>query len=172
MVFDDIVVTVYLRAHHHDGQVDARTAQLHAFVGKSHRQVVDIMELKHIGHLKVTAAIAEGFHHHHEFGFGLDLRPEMVKVVDQVVEVDLKHGLMRLLLQFHADLLKLERTRTFQQDGLVAELREGEMRQKVAHVGEEIAFHVELVGLARNAFTDTDQHVNVFVLQQLGNLRI
>ena len=79
---------------------------------------------------------------------------------------------MRLLLQFHANLLKLERTRTFQQDGLVAELREGKMRQKVAHIGEEIALHVKFVGLARDAITDTDQHVNVFVLQQLGNLRV
>ena len=96
----------------------------------------------------------------------------MVEVADQVVEVDFQDGLMRLFLQFHADLLELEGTCAFQQYGLVVELREGEACQKVAHIGIEETLHVKLVGLARDAFTDTDECVDALVLQQLPYLGV
>ena len=122
VILDDVVVAIHLRAHHHDGQVDARTAQLHALVGEGHSEIIDIMELQDIRHLKVATTIAEGLHHHHELGFRLDLRSEVVEVAHQMVEVDLKHSLVRLFLQLHANLLKFKGAGTLQQDRLVVEL--------------------------------------------------
>ena len=71
------------------------------------------MELKHIGNFKVAAAVAEGFHHHHELGVGLDFGAVMVEVADQMVEIDFQHGFVCFFLQFHPDLLKLESTCSF-----------------------------------------------------------
>ena len=126
------------------------------------------MELQYVGDLKVAAAIAKSLHHHHQLGLRLDLRTEMVEVADQMVEVDFQHSLVRLFLQLHANLFELEGTGTFQQDGLVVELREGEMRQEIGHIGIEIALHVEFVGLTRNALANANQHVNTFILKQLS----
>ena len=40
VVLDNVVVAVHLGTHHHDGQVDAGTTQLHTFVGEGNSEVV------------------------------------------------------------------------------------------------------------------------------------
>ena len=130
------------------------------------------MELQDIGNLQVAAAIAKSFHHHHKFGLGLNLGAEIVEVADQMVKVDFQHGFVCLLLQLHANLFKLKGTRTFQQDGLVVELREGELRQEIRHILIEISLHLELAGLTRKRLTDANQHINTLILKQLCNLSI
>mgnify|MGYP007101855533 CR=1 FL=1 len=172
MVFDDVVVAVDLGTHHHDGQVDARAAQLHTLIGKSHGEVVSAMELEDVRHLVVAAAVAKRLHHDHELGLGLDERAVMVEVVDQMIEVDLQHRLVGLLLKLHADLLELECAGTFQQDGLVAELRERITLQEVVDILEEILLHREIALLARDGLSDADERPNTFVLQHLGNRAI
>ena len=46
------------------------------------------------------------------------------------------------------------------------------MCQEVGNIGIEIWFHVELVGLAGDAFTNANKHVDAFGFQQLGNFSI
>ena len=41
------------------------------------------------------------------------------------------------------------------------------MCEKRCYCREKVTFHLELVGLSRNGLTDTDDHLNAFVLKQL-----
>ena len=72
MVFDDIVVTIDLRTHHHDRQIDARTAQLHTLIGKSYRQIIGTMKLEDIRYFVVAAAVPKRLHHDHQLGLRLN----------------------------------------------------------------------------------------------------
>ena len=92
---------------------------------------------------------------------------KILGVDKNIPQKDVREAYRKRAKQFHPDLLELKGTGTFQQNGLIVELREGEMRQKITHIGVEIPLHLELVGLSRNALANANQHVNPFVFKQL-----
>ena len=123
--------------HNHDVLRDTVAAQRHTLVGYRHGQIVHAMILQGLGHLHGTGSIAVGLHHTHNLSFGAQERAVVVQVIHQCVEVHLQDGLVHLLHHQFRQSVKTELTGTFQQDNLVAELREDVARHKLLTTVEE-----------------------------------
>ena len=121
VVLYDVVEGGLLRVHHHDGEADAVAAQLDAFVGIGHGEVVDMIVLQSAGHLGLAGTIGRSLDHGHELGGRFDVRAVVVEVMYHGVEVDLHDGLMRLALEQFSHLLEAKHTGTLEEDGFVLE---------------------------------------------------
>ncbi len=111
-----------LRVHHHHRDLHPAFAQLLAFVGIGHGEVVGIIVLQHAGHLYAATPIGKGLHHAHQFYSRTEQGLVQVQVMGQGVQVDLKDGLVIFLLKDVADAFKPEWPGAFEQNRLAAEL--------------------------------------------------
>ena len=78
--------------------------------------------LEHAGYFVGAGAVTRGFVHDHDAYARIEQRPEIVEVVNHVVEIHLQYGRMRALFERMADFLEAERTAAFEQDAFVYEL--------------------------------------------------
>ncbi len=115
------IEALLIRVHHHYWQLYPGFPELYPFVGIGNCQVIHTVELQCIGNLETPASIRKGFDHGHGLCFGFELRPEIVQVMDQCIQVDLHNRFVGLLLECPAYLFKLKHTCTLQQYCFVAE---------------------------------------------------
>ena len=69
--------------------------------------------LEHLRHLEIPRAVRTRLDHRHEPGPKVELRAEIVQVVDHVVEVDFQYGRMYLVFEDAADPFELEAASPF-----------------------------------------------------------
>jgi len=158
--------------HYHNGYPDSLIAKLFAFVGKGHRQIINPVILQYVGNLKAPAAIREGLDHGRYLCLGTEQRPEMVKIVNHCIEVNLQNGFMHLLFEGGHNLFEPEYARPFNQNGLIGEVGWLQLLQKLACGFEKTGILSKKRGLCRDIGADSNESGNVFGFHQTGHLRI
>ena len=173
VVFDDVVERGFLGIHHHDGDADAIAAQVDAFVGIGHGEVVDMTELEGAGHLDFAGTVGGRLDHSHELGLGADKRTVVVEVVYHRPEVDLHDGLVRLALEELGYLLEAEDAGTLEEDGLVLE-RVGVvvLQELLGGVEEERLDADETVAVVVEGRPDGDEPRDAALRGQLRHLGV
>lgn len=95
------------------GIVMPASRSAHPFVGECHGEKADPLVLEHAGYFVGAGAVTRGFVHDHDAYARIEQRPEIVEVVNHVVEIYLQYGRMRALFERMADFLEAERTAAF-----------------------------------------------------------
>ena len=172
-VADDVGKTFFFGVHDHDGQGDAAPAEFDAFVAIGDGEVVGVVVLEGVGNLGGAGAGGGGLDHGHEFGGGTDEGSVVVEVGDEVVEVYLHDGLVRLALQGLGDVFEMETTRALKEYGGIGEVVEGVLTEALFGCGVEGGGDGGKEGfVATECLANADKVVNAVREDELGCLRI
>ena len=96
VVLEKSLETPHLGIHNHDVGRDARPAQVHAFVGHSHGQVVHALILQRLGDFHRPRAVGRSLHHAHHLRPRLHETAVIIQVVHHGVEIDLQSRFVHL----------------------------------------------------------------------------
>ena len=159
-VGDHLVETVGVGIQHHDGHRDPPLAQQHALVGERHGEVVDALMLEHLRHLEIPRAVRTRLDHRHEPGPKVELRAEIVQVVDHGVEIDLQHRRVALARQRMREFLETVLPRAFQQDGTPGHGPAADAGDALVGRGVKLPVAAEQRGVTLQFGTDADERVD------------
>ena len=116
------------------------------------------MVLKGFCHLYGSGSVSVGLHHADELGFGFQERTVVIEVIDNGIEVDLKDGLVHLLLQLFRNTVETEVARTLNQNHRIVQLTEDVAAQEFPRALEEMLFlQCKQVPLRVDTWSDGDE---------------
>ena len=159
-VGDHLVETVGVGVQHHDRHRDSPLAQQHAFVGERHGEVIDALVLEHLRHLEIPRAVRPGLDHRHEPGREIQLRTEIIQVVDHGIEIDLQHRRVALARQGMRQLLETVLPRTFQQDGTPRHGPAADAGDALVGRSVQLLVAAEQRGVALQLRADADERID------------
>ena len=164
----------HLRVHDEDVGGDARLAQLRAFVGHGHGQIIHAVLLEGLGHFVRASAVGRCLHHAGHLHAGTQEGAVVVEVLHQRAEIDFEDGLVHLLLQQFGQGVEAEAAGTLDEDNLPRkpQLSGAKGSTKCLGVGKEDFLHPEVVSVGGQLLPHPDDALHVAALQQLGHLAI
>ena len=104
--------------HNDDIGRDARLAQLRAFVGHGHGQVIHPVLLQRLGNLVRAGSVGRSLHHADHLGLWLEETAVVVEVVHHGLQIDLENGFVHLLGQVFAQLVEVKLAGSLDEDNL------------------------------------------------------
>ncbi len=161
VVFEEMVKRRKHRVEDKDRSLDAGLADLHTLVRESNRDIVNPEMLQSLRHLDRAAAVGRSLHHAHQFSFLLDLRAEIGKIVEQSVEVDFKHSVMRKLLDVVQNAFRLIFRGDFQEDSLMIDAAQEIAYKEIGgRLEKKLIVDFEHRRVGREVRTDKDDAVD------------
>ena len=168
-VGDHQVEAVGIGVQHHDRHRDAAFAQQDALVGEGHGQIVDPLMLEHLRHLEIPGAVRPGLDHGHELRAEIQLRAEIIEVVDHGVEVDLQHRGVALVRKGVGQLLETVVAGALQQHGASGHGAAPDAGDALVGRGVEGLVAVEERAVAFQFGADADQGIDPGTRDHAGN---
>ena len=172
IIFKEGLEAAHLRIHDNDIGLDARLTQIHAFVGNRYSQIIDLVILQCLGNLNGSGTIGRSLDHTNHLGFRLEKATVIIQVIHHGIKVNLQDRLMDLAFQQIGQLVKPERTRTFDQYHILMQMGEPFARQQFRRCTEEITFHRKEAMKSRQLRSYTDKAFHTATFDQTGHFFI
>ena len=90
-----------------------------------------MMKLKCIGNLKTSTSVRKSFNHRHQFSSWTKFGPEIIQIINQSIQIDLKYSFVSFLLKQTANFFKFKNTSTFKQYGFIVKKSRLKIIQKI-----------------------------------------
>ena len=116
--------------------------------------------LEHLRHLEIPGAVRPRLDHRHELRPEIELRAEVIEVVDHGIEIDLQHRRVALARQGMGQLLEAVLPGPFQQHGTSRHGPAADAGDALVGRGEKFLVAVEQRGVAFQFGSDADQRVD------------